>query len=97
MIKRRALDQQPSLGGMTLTAIDAQGSRVRILVTIGAGGMGQAGKFPWRFPVFGHMALGAIDSLVFAGQGESGLIMDKLRRRPPGIGVMTFRARFDRP
>ena len=96
MIKRLALDLQPPHGGMTLTAVGAQGSSVGIPVAIEAGGMGQAGKYPGRFPVFRHMAFGAIDRLMFARQGKSGLIMDKLRRRPPGVGVMTFGARFDR-
>jgi hypothetical protein len=42
MIKRPALDQQPSLGGMALTAIGAQCPGVGILVAIGTGGMDQA-------------------------------------------------------
>ena len=57
MIKAVPLDQQPPLGGVALAAIGAQRSGVGIPVAIGAGGMGQAGKFQpeicGRFPAHG--------------------------------------------
>jgi len=93
VIERGPLDQEPTTGGMALTAVVAQGPGVRIPVAISTGSMGQAGKNQRWFDLPGitcrDVALGASDFRVFARQGEGGLVVNEQRCGPPAVGVVT--------
>ena len=93
VIERSPLDQEPTTGGMALTAVRSKGPGMRIPVAISAGRMRQAG-YNQRWSVLPgitrrDMALGTSYILVFTRQGEIGLVVNKKRRGPPTVGVVT--------
>lgn len=88
MVKGRPLNQKPAGGGMALTAIGTQGPCVGIAVAIGARGVGKSRKYLWGAFAFGNMALGAVNGLMFAFQGKSGLFVVEQGRGPPGVGIV---------
>ncbi len=100
VIKRLAVNQHPTFGGMALRAIGTESIGVRVLVTVGTTLVSLGFKNGGRYLGLSHgngltfflVALVASDLLVLASQREFGSVMVEDRGRFPFVCPVTIRA-----